>query len=188
MGMMLVEHHQASFFGKLLESCRATKGRDSTPTDEARRSLARWARTAGHARPIMQRRGQTGAGFRQGAGDCRFLRERRRKPRSRAAGGRGKNRTDSPRATVRSSIYGRGKIRRCIGSGRGPGTGWAVVFPNPVLPLTAGEVGVPQHCNVWFRVIYLVNRVLLLLVTATTLLLCLPVVQTRDDMYPPFLS
>ena len=94
MGMMLVERHQASFFGKLLESCRATKGRDSTPTDEARRSLARWARTAGHARPIMQRRGQTGAGFRflpEAKGrDRGFLRDRRRKPRSRAAGGRGK--------------------------------------------------------------------------------------------------
>ncbi|CAN0433364.1 unnamed protein product, partial [Ascophyllum nodosum] len=64
MGMMLVERHQASFFGKLLESCRVTKGSDSTPSGEARRSLARWARTAGHARPITQRRGQTGAGFR----------------------------------------------------------------------------------------------------------------------------
>ena len=64
MGMMLVERHQASFFGKLLESCRVTKGSDSTPSYEARRSLARWARTAGHARPITQRRGQTGAGFR----------------------------------------------------------------------------------------------------------------------------
>ena len=75
MGMMLVEHHQASFFGKLLERCRATKGRDSTPTDEARRSLARWARTAGHARPIMQRRGQTGAGFREVLGKVKSLPE-----------------------------------------------------------------------------------------------------------------
>ena len=75
MGMMLVKRHQASFFGKLLERCRATKGHDSTPTDEARRCLARWARTAGHARPITQRRGQTGAGFRGVLGKVKSLPE-----------------------------------------------------------------------------------------------------------------
>ena len=75
MGMMLVERHQASFFGKLLESCRAVKGRDSSPRDEARRSLARWVKTAGHARPIMQRRGQSGAGFRGVLGKAKSLPE-----------------------------------------------------------------------------------------------------------------
>lgn len=75
MGIMLVERHEARFFGKLLETCRAMKGRDSKPTDEARRSLVRWARTAGHARPLMQRRGKTGFGFRGILGKVKSLPE-----------------------------------------------------------------------------------------------------------------
>ena len=201
MGMMLVERHQASFFGKLLESCRAAKGRDSTPTDEARRSLARWARTDGHARPSMQRRGQTGAGFWGVLGKVKSLPE----AKARAVADFFATETENHDlgllvAEVKTSLTRQGLRFGAPSEVEVRFADASVLVAVRVLSglsFSRTQCYLPQLAK-WvfpsvvvygrFRVIYLVNRVLLLLVTATTtLLLYLPVVQTRDGMYPPLL-